>query len=327
MTDEASVIMAAEPQALTSESVARAEEVFTDILAMDLIHSSPEFLALIGRMLGQPHMMQVVSLKHSVADSSLGETDIEVIVESRDGRCAILIENKVRAPIMPRQFERYRLRGEAGIREGKWSRFLVLLMCPLGYFDELSLDHKQHIDACLSYEAVAEFLANRPEFAFKRHIFQNAIIDHRKGYAKTADAAMMTFYRRYWEIASAEFPQLKMTLPNVVGKDGSWIYFPPLYAGTKVRLLHKFKGIGCELAVVTYNGAALAEAISAILEPDTVARVTKSMLFLNIKTPAIDHLQDFSQLASTVRDSLAALERLRQLAMKPEVAQLIYKHL
>jgi hypothetical protein len=313
--------------ALSRDSVGRAEEVFTDILTMDLAHSSPEFLSYIGSVAGETGPLHLVSLKHTVADSSLGETDIEIVVRTETGLCALLIENKVRAPIMPRQFERYRLRGEAGVAAGRWTRFRVLLLCPEGYFIGLAADHKQYVDGNVSYEDVVVFLGEKPEFAFKRHVFENALVDYRKGYAKVADAPMMVFYRHYWQIATAEYPQLRMSLPDVVGKDGSWIYFPSLYAGTKVRLLHKFKGIGCELAVVTCNGEALANALSPLLDPDVVARVTKSMLFLNLKTPAIDHLLDFPLLAPVVRDSLAALERLRNFAIRPDVATAIKEHL
>ncbi len=321
------LVLQGEASALSRESVARAEEVFTDILTMDLLHSSPEFLTHIGSIVGELGPLHLASLKHSVATTSLGETDIEVIVRTETGVCAFLIENKVRAPIMPRQFERYRLRGEAGIATGQWSRFHVILLCPEGYFIGLDEDHKQYINANLSYESIVDFLGTKQEFGFKRHVFENSLTDYRKGYAKVGDEPMMAFYRNYWELASAEFPQLRMPKPDVVGKDGSWIYFPPLYAGTKVRLLHKFKGIGCELAIVTYNGEALADALATVLEADFVTRITKSMLFVNVKTPAIDHLMEFSTVASLVRGSLQALDRLRLFAIRPDVAAVITQHL
>lgn len=315
--------------ALSRDSVAKAEEVFTDILTMDLVHSSLEFLIHIGSIVGEAAPLQLVSLKHSVADNSLGETDIEIVVRTETGLCALLIENKVRAVVMRRQFERYRLRGEAGIVKGKWSRFRVVLLCPAGYFAELEADHKQYIDGNMSYESVVEFLGDEPAFAFKRHVFKEALVDYRKGYGKVADTPMMVFYRKYWELATAEYPHLDMVWPKDVGRDGSWIFFHPLslYARSKVRLLHKFKGIGCELAVHTYNGEALKNALSSLLDPDVVPRVSQSKLYLNLKTPAIDHLSDFSSLEPVVRESLVSLDRLRTFGMRPDVAKVIKAHL
>ncbi|MFA1676273.1 hypothetical protein ACDY97_26905 [Rhizobium mongolense] len=134
---------------------------------------------------------------------------------------------------------------------------------------------------------------------------------------------MMDFYQNYWSVASTEFPQLRMLKPEVVGRDGSWIYYPDLYANNSVRLIHKFKGIGCELAVVTRNAEALAEALLPFLESDMIVRPTKSMAFVNIKTPAINHILDFDEIKPDVVSSLRTLERLRKFAMNEEVRQRI----
>jgi hypothetical protein len=308
---------------LTFDTIARVDEIVTAVLAMDLLHSSRDFLTMVLAVAGEPADAIPIAIRRSVADTSLGETDIELVVDSRGTKCAILIENKVRAPLMDRQFARYRMRGEAGVANGQWERFKIILMSPHSYYDLLAEDHASHIDANLSYERIVDFLAPLAEFAFKRHVFESAIQDYRKGYVKSPDTAMMEFYRNYWAVASAQFPQLRMLKPEVVGKDGSWIYFPPLYQGNGVRLIHKFKGIGCELAIVTMNAEQLSEVLTPFLEPDMVVRPTKSMAFVNIKTPAINHLLDFEELRVHVVDSLVALDRLRAFALDGGVRNLI----
>lgn len=308
---------------LTFDTMVRVEEIVTDVLAMDLLHSSAAFFKKVLAVAGEPGDSKLAGIRRSVADTSLGETDIELIASDSNGRFGLLIENKVRAPLMDRQFARYRMRGEAGVRTGQWLRFKVILMSPKSYFEALGSEHSVHIDANLSYEDVVEFLAGYPEFAFKRHIFESAIIDFRKGYVKSPDIAMMEFYQNYWSVASTEFPQLQMLKPGVVGKDGSWIYFPGLYAGRSVRLIHKFKGIGCELAVVTRNAEALADQLAPFLEPDMIMRSTKSMAFMNIKTPAINHTLPFETVRPDVVSSLHALDRLRKFALKEEVRRLV----
>ncbi|MDU0359784.1 hypothetical protein RWK44_05055 [Rhizobium sp. 25PS6] len=308
---------------LTLDTIARVDEIVTDVLAMDLLHSSRDFLAMVLAVAGEPSDALPIAIRRSVADTSLGETDIELVVESRGTKCAILIENKVRAPLMDRQFARYRMRGEAGVANGQWERFKIILMSPRSYYDLLAEDHASNINANLSYERIVDFLAPLAEFAFKRHVFESAIQDCRKGYVKSPDTAMMGFYQNYWAVASAQFPQLRMAKPDVVGKDGSWIYFPPLYPGNGVRLIHKFKGIGCELAIVTKKAEELLEALGPLLEQDMIARPTKSMAFVNVRTPAINHILDFEDVRADVIASLTTLERLRVFAMTDRVRQVI----
>lgn len=308
---------------LTFDTITRVDEIVTDVLAMDLLHSSHDFLELVLTVAAEARSAIPVAIRRSVAETSLGETDIELVVETHDDRCGILIENKVRAPLMDRQFARYRMRGEAGIRNNQWQRFKVILMSPRSYFQTLAFEHSSQIDANLSYEVVVDFLAERPEFAFKRHVFESAIADFRKGYVKSPDAAMMEFYQNYWTVASSEFPQLRLIKPEVVGKDGSWIYFPPLYGGNRVRLIHKFKGIGCELAVTTRNAEQLVDALGPFLQADMIVRPMKSMAFINVQTPAINHLLDFNTIKGDVVRSLHALERLRAFAMDERVRGII----
>ncbi|MDX0584569.1 hypothetical protein GOD01_16915 [Sinorhizobium medicae] len=308
---------------LTYDTIARVEEIVTDVLAMDLLHSSPSFFRKVLEVAGEGGDMSLVAIRRSVADTSLGETDIELIANGPAGRCGILIENKVRAPLMDRQFARYRMRGDAGIQTGQWIRFRVVLMSPRSYYEALGQEHSAQIDANLSYEDIVEFLSGYPEFSFKRHVFESAIADFRKGYVKSPDTAMMDFYQNYWAVASSKFPQLRMLKPDVVGKEGSWIYFPPLYAGNSVRLIHKFKGIGCELAVVTRHAEKLAESLAPFLESDMIVRPTKSMAFVNVKTAAINHVLDFEAVRDDVVSSLQTLDRLRTFAMSEDVRQLI----
>ncbi|TAT79495.1 hypothetical protein ELI56_15400 [Rhizobium ruizarguesonis] len=308
---------------LTFDTIARVDEVVTDVLAMDLLYSSREFLEMILTVAAEPRDAAPVAIRRSVAETSLGETDIELVVECAEGRCGILVENKVRAPLMDRQFARYRMRGKAGILNGQWQRFKVILMSPRFYYESLAAEHSSQIDANLSYEIVVDFLAGHPEFAFKRHVFESAIADYRKGYVKSPDVAMMEFYQNYWAVASSDFPQLRLIKPDVIGKDGSWIYFPPLYGGSSVRLIHKFKGIGCELAVTTRNAEQLAETLGPFLQPDMIVRPMKSMAFVNVKTPAINHLLDFDIVRRDVVTSLRTLERLQSFAMDENVRRLI----
>ena len=63
---------------------------------------------------------EVNSVEISKADSSLGESDITVVVNSNSKKIGILIEDKIDAVAMPRQPERYEERGKKGIENGEF---------------------------------------------------------------------------------------------------------------------------------------------------------------------------------------------------------------
>jgi hypothetical protein len=311
---------------LFPDTIVKVEEVVTDVLAMDLIHSCAAFVPEMIAGLSDSVEPELLSLKRSVSDPSLGETDIEAIIRIGDSRRGILIENKIRAPIMQRQFERYGLRGQLGKSKGHWDDFEVILLSPAAYYRALDENHRRHINRNVSYEAVIKFLAKYPEHSFKKYVFELALSDYRRGYIQTPDATMMDFYQNYYKIASSEFPELRMPKPDIVGGGGTWIYFPPLYAGNRVRLIHKFKEIGVELQISTRSGEGLGDKLAPLLEPDMEIRPRRSQLLIGLPAPGIDHLADFDELKPKVRHCLELLRRMRKFALRPEVQKAISSH-
>lgn len=301
----------------------KVEEVMTDVVLMDLVHSCDEFMRDLCARAGISGTM--LHVRRSVYDSSHGETDVEIVVENEHGRHALLVENKIDATIMPRQFERYQLRGQTGIDAGKWSFFKVVLFSPKTYHQHLPEEHRRHVDIHLPYEDVIAFAAERPQFAFKKALLEAAVAGHRRGYVMVPDEPITTFYHRYYDIASVEFPQLGMRKPAAKGKGGTWVIYPPLNGLRRVGLVHKYMEIGCELSVPTEDVAGFCEAVRPFLDEDMVLRETKSIAYVNLRTPRIHHLEPFEASAPKVRESLAALDRLRAFAEKPEVWQLLRK--
>lgn len=300
------------------------EEVMTDIALMDIVHSSEEFLESLFARAGLSG--RLLELCRSVFDSALGETDVEILVENEHGRHALLVENKIDALIMPMQFERYQLRGKAGVEPGKWGSYTVILFSPKKYFEHMPAEHRQHVDVHLSYEEVIAFAAERPAFAFKKALLEAAVADHRRGYVKVADDTIMQFYRGYYAIAPAEFPQLRMDEPVIKGAGSTWVIFPPLNGMRRVSLVHKYMEIGCEISIPTSQVSRFCEAIRPHLDEDMTLRETKSIAYVNLRTPPIHHLEPFEHAAPKIRDSLAAVERLRVFAARPEVWQAIRKY-
>ncbi|QRM47218.1 hypothetical protein [Rhizobium sp. BG4] len=97
----------------------------TDLLLCELLGTRPQFVLDVFAHLGLGDAGKVISVRRSVHKTLLGETDIEAVVEVGRERVGFLIENKVRALLMPEQLGRYRRRGEDGQKRELWERYYV----------------------------------------------------------------------------------------------------------------------------------------------------------------------------------------------------------
>lgn len=116
-----------------SQTLRRVEEVMTDLLLCELLGTKPQFVADLCSHLNLQQYKSVSSIRRSVHETSLGETDVEVILDAGADRTGLLVENKVRAVLMPDQLGRYRRRGEDGRRRGSWTRYFVAVFSPASY--------------------------------------------------------------------------------------------------------------------------------------------------------------------------------------------------
>lgn len=125
-----------------------------DLLLLELIHTSPyfakEFIALVG-LAGAT----VESGQHSVYREH-GETDVLLIVGIENRRAAVMIEDKIGAPMQPDQCNRYHLRGDALCFDGTVDRYCTVLCAPAGYLR--SVPDTERWDYRVSFEEVAEIL-------------------------------------------------------------------------------------------------------------------------------------------------------------------------
>ena len=99
----------------------------------------------------------VVDLFVSKANN-LGESDLIVVLANQASeRVAILVEDKVDAPIQPLQAERYRLRADQARRAGEWSDYEIILCAPRTYLDSRP-EQAGAFDKMVSFEEIAEFI-------------------------------------------------------------------------------------------------------------------------------------------------------------------------
>jgi hypothetical protein len=302
----------------------KVEEVMTDMVLMDLVHSSPLFVVELCRHAEVGG--NFIQARRSVFDNAHGETDVEIILDTPKGRHGMLIENKIDAPLMVKQFERYHRRGKLGIDEGKWSSYTVVLFSPRSYFDHLPPEQKAFVDKFVPYEEIIEFLKSMPEFDFKRAVLEGASETRARGYVKSADATVMEFYQSYYEMAQAAYPQLKMEPPGIRGANNTWALFKNVNGYRRVDLVHKWMSIGCELSIPTNDVDAVRQAIVPLLETGMTFKPTKTVAYINLRSTPVDHFADFESLIPAIEEALHKLERLRLFAAKDEVDNVIRRY-
>lgn len=228
---------------LETRFIAYVAERDIDLLLLEELSVSEEFREWFSsRVLDSCEYQSSVGVWHSVVDASLGESDLIFVYSSKSGgRVAILIENKIDAPPQPDQGTRYRQRGQKGIVEGFWDRFVTCVVAPQRYLD--SSKHNQSYDTEISYEAVSDYFSvSRHESgrrAYKAVVIKEAIEQNRRGYQPEFSFAMTKFVEDYYAIAASEFSELRMQDARPRPSGSTWIIFNPVILPRGAYICHQ----------------------------------------------------------------------------------------
>jgi hypothetical protein len=300
-----------------AEIIPTADEKMIDFAFLELLIVDQSFRQWVcDRVLGGKH--ELVTARHSVNETSSGETDIESVWRDEEGgHVAVLVENKVYAPFMPNQLERYQVRAQDGILAGRWSGSVVVLLAPRKYLENISPVEADFTDATISHEDVLEWLKaqDRPDLAFKIMLMERSVFFSKKGYMKLADTAMNDFWRACWKRTKGQAGTIRMDEPGIKGKNSSWMDFRAPWEAPKCKIYYKFQKGTVELVVKTRNSAALAEALYPLLSPDMVVVPKASEVAVEIKAPVINHHRVFSSLEPDLLIADAGLLELYALSV------------
>ena len=259
---------------------------------------------------------------HSISDASLGESDLVMMVESDGKTFALLIENKIDAPAMEKQGERYHKRGRAGIEEGKWDWFTTCMVAPELYLDRSS-DAKVY-NVNISYESISLWLEkscdNTARGNWKSYLMKEAIEQNRRGYVSIPDDRATAFYQEYWKAATRYYPELQMKLLGVKSVEFDWIHFYPDWLQRGCSLVHKLKR-----GYVDFQVAGAAEDLGQLREQVSdqnviVVKIGKSAA-IRIKVMGIDILQPYEHHAEQAVSGMRAATELMDIGRNLKLDQ------
>ncbi len=309
----------------TSRTLRRIEEVMTDVLLCELLGTKPQFVKDLCKALGIASSGAAVSVRRSVHETSLGETDVEAVIAVGTEKLGLLIENKVRALLMPDQLSRYRRRGDDGLKRGLWQSYVVAMFSPDSYRAYIPAEDAAVVDGFVTYEWVKRWLEEEDAAAnaFKIHTLEEAINDARTGYVKRADTRMTNFHQSVYSIAAKEYPQLRMAWLEQAGYDSSIIHLPHALPARGDSLLMKMKMGTAELRVESRDPIGAERALNAILPEGWRTTRAKGYAGVEIAVGILDATREFQLIEPHVRKFLIALNDLQEFYHRVDVSEVI----
>jgi hypothetical protein len=300
--------------------VASIAERDIDLLIMEELSVSNEFREWFSsRVFGEPIYQSEIGTWHSVSDAQLGESDLIFLFEAVDGpRTAILIENKIDAPPQPQQGQRYRLRGEKGLKEGYWEKFKTCVIAPSKYL--ISFKHTESYDVEISYEEILAYFQSRSprdrRFEYKARILLEGIEQNRRGYQPEYNEEMTKFVSDYFAFASEEYAHLGMQEAKPRPAGSTWVMFYPKSLPKEISLVHQ---LTAGFVKVFFNGQAesfdrLREKYSSKLPDDASIDIAGKSVAISMKVPKVDPLSiPFSEQLEKIKLALQSLSSLEKL--------------
>ncbi len=289
-----------------------------DLLLLQEFHGSDVFVTwFVGQVWPDFKTIAFVNACHSVTHAQLGESDLLLLFTDNSYHIyALLIENKIDASPQPEQAKRYTLRGNVGIDDKHWWDFRSVLVTPQNYLEQET--NMSGYNRTLSYESVRDWFIsqNNKRATYAAKLIQEAIEQNRRGYTQVVDEQVTKFWKNYYILATAEFPELAMRRPRGIPLGSDWIQFRPKALPKRCLIRHKLtRGyIDLELAGLGHRVERLIELNKNSLEPDEEIVVTGKSASFRLTVTSINKLHSFEEQREKVYEGLRAAKRLLELS-------------
>jgi hypothetical protein len=271
---------------------------------------------------------QVLSVHLSRSDAE-GETDLEVTFKRSNGEAfALLVEDKVNAPLQPDQLARYHRRARTAIERGDYSDYDVVLCAPRSYYE--AQPKSREFPRFIAYEDIADqfqALANvAPREEAKRHQYR---ADFLKTAANTStntwervdDPATNLFWQSAYDMAVRDFPILEMKEPRYT-KGTRWITLRPSCLPTQPKRVYvdlKGRHGRVDLTFSYTRAAEFYSQIKSFLDGKTVHQAGKAAV-IRVNIEPFSVTEGLNIELPKVRQAFAAAEALVQFYLQHKSA-------
>ena len=267
------------------------------------------------------HDFVVSEVYRSLSDED-GESDVTFILSDEKTKVAILIEDKIDAPTMERQSERYITRAKKGIAIGKYDEYYIFLVCPEKYWEEHEEDKNANYEYRVFYEEMQKLYSahNDARSIYKYQVIQTAIEAKKKGYQVVENETITQFWKELRPYCETHYRELTLFGKDTVKGSGSyWMEFPTslkkvkiIYKSNKGQVDLQFSGYGDKIGDLTN----ILENKEIKLDKDMSIEKAQGSAAIRIKKPewAITFEQPFDNVRDIIDDVLKTVVRLKKFA-------------
>jgi hypothetical protein len=293
-------------------SIAKKYERDIDLLLAEEFVVNPSFAEQFKALTGfQTKKASVAEYWVSKSDK-WGESDLIVVYESNLGGFALLIEDKVDAPLQPDQAQRYRLRADRDCTRGIYNEYEVVLCAPQYYIDNRSdLDG---FDRRIPLEKLAEIIRtqNDRRAEYRAKFLETAATKRINAWKREDDRGTNEFWDAAYELASREFPELEMKKLEMT-KNSTWISLRPHDFPTQPKRIYLIlKGGRGQIDLTFSNTIApfFRNKIEHLLESDMSVHQTTASAAIRIETTKFRIADGVEAGMPKLREAFEACSRL-----------------
>ena len=260
---------------------------------------------------------KTVDIEHSYVDADLGESDITVIIEKDNNKIGLLIEDKIDAPAMDLQPERYIERGKKGVSNNKYNEFRTVIVAPEQYINTNPYVEKYHYQ--ITYEEILDILSDD---IYSRTIITKAIEEKETGYIIIENEKVTKFWEKYYEFIQLHYPTIK--IHEIHGPRGSSAVWPELLTDyNQIKIMHKSDRGYMDL---TFGGMAsyvdiFHKYIKDIASDMKIVKTGKS-ISIRVDVPIIDFKEDFDNYVQQMDECMQKALRLYDILSKINVVMM-----
>ena len=253
----------------------------------------------------------ILEVHHSAMELH-GESDLQVVVDRKGKRHAILIEDKVDAQAQPEQYFRYCQRGQRGQEEARWADYTVYIAAPQKYLE--SDEEAKKYPHQVSYEDIHRELLQLND-PVSLAIIETALAKSAGSLPPVVDEAVTAFWENYYDYQAKHAPHLKLHINRgPKGPNATWPDFKTILPNDKI--LHKSEQGNVDLQ---FRGWAekiseLTQALQPYLDADMRICKAGESAVVRIFVPVMDFSKPFVQYEQQIASVFKAVEKLNQLA-------------
>ncbi len=280
-----------------------------DLLIIEEFLSSTEFAGIFLQEVSIEKFDSIEKIYHSKRDSDYGESDIVIVLIVNGKRHAIHIEDKIDAPAMPEQHERYYKRIQKDISEKEYDTASLILAAPQKYIDSNSEAKKYRYR--VTYEQLRDYFSQFPDSRarYKYTLITQAIEGQKKSYQLKIKPGVEDFCRKMNEYQTKKYPSLPL---------GTMAYWPHRkIINEGVSLVYKPNFGLCDLSFSGKSAKELYGEVAELLSSRMFIEQTgkAAAVRIRVQTASIED-EKFEDSLNKVDEALEALQELYELSMK-----------